>query len=326
MPTVSVIVPVYKVEPFLRRCVDSILGQSDKDFELILVDDGSPDNCGAICEEYAAQDSRVHVIHQENGGLSAARNAGIDWVFANSDSQWFTFIDSDDWVHPEMLEQLLLAAQQNQTNISICGYQLTEGETPSVEAEDLASTAWTPKEFYMAHFINATVAWGKLYHRSCFEKARYRVGKIHEDEFLTYRLLFSQEKIAVIPAPLYAYFVNPNGIIRSNWSPKRLHAWEAYEEQIAFFREMGDEELVKFRIQGYYENAVVNLHNAEAAPNAEALTREIAYMEKTLRKVVRMAWKAGCISFWPEYDTLYRCYPLMTRAYRFWIDRVRRGR
>ena len=103
MPTISVIVPVYKVEPYLNRCVDSILRQTYQDFELILVDDGSPDRCGEICDEYARQDSRVHVIHKENGGLSDARNAGIDWVEANSDSRWLIFADSDDWVHPELL-------------------------------------------------------------------------------------------------------------------------------------------------------------------------------------------------------------------------------
>ena len=92
---VSVIVPVYKVEKYIHRCVDSILAQSFRDFELILVDDGSPDNCGAICEEYAAKDSRIHVIHQANGGLSAARNTGIEWALAHSDSQWLTFIDRD---------------------------------------------------------------------------------------------------------------------------------------------------------------------------------------------------------------------------------------
>ena len=107
MPQISVIVPVYRVEAYLDRCVTSILNQTFRDLELILVDDGSPDNCGALCDAYGRADSRVRVIHQKNGGLSAARNAGIDWVFANSDSQWLTFIDSDDWVHPEMLRRLL---------------------------------------------------------------------------------------------------------------------------------------------------------------------------------------------------------------------------
>ncbi len=326
MSKISVVVPVYKVEAYLHRCVDSILSQTHRDFELILVDDGSPDRCGEICEEFAKQDRRIHVIHQENGGLSAARNAGIDRVFSGSDSQWITFIDSDDWVHPQMLERLLEAAVTHQTKISICGYGETSGAGPDIIPADLVSTSWTPKDFYMARFINATVAWGKLYHRSCLENKRYPVGKIHEDEFLTYRLLFACEKVAVIPAPLYAYFVNPTGIIRSAWSPKRLHAWEAYEQQLAFFREMGDAELVKFRIQGYYENALLNLRNAENSPNAAQLTQEIRFMEKKIRHVIKLAWKAGCIAFWPEYDTLYRFYPLTTRAYRFWIDKVRRGR
>lgn len=96
MSEITVVVPVYKVEQYLHRCIDSILVQTYRDFELILIDDGSPDSCGMICDEYAKSDSRIHVIHQENGGLSAARNAGIDWAFANSDSQWLTFIDSDD--------------------------------------------------------------------------------------------------------------------------------------------------------------------------------------------------------------------------------------
>ena len=121
MPAISVIVPVYKVEKYIHRCVRSILGQTYADFELILVDDGSPDNCGVICDEYAAKDSRVVVIHQENGGLSAARNAGIDWVFANSDSQWLSFIDSDDWVHPEYLQRLLDAATYAGTCPLGCG-------------------------------------------------------------------------------------------------------------------------------------------------------------------------------------------------------------
>ena len=106
MPIVSIIVPVYKAESYLHRCVDSILSQTFRDFELILVDDGSPDRSGGICDQYAAKDSRVRVIHQENGGPAVARNTGIDWAFANSDSQWQMFVDSDDWIHPEMLRYL----------------------------------------------------------------------------------------------------------------------------------------------------------------------------------------------------------------------------
>ena len=106
MPKVSVIVPVYKVEKYLQRCLDSLLNQTFVDFDLILIDDGSPDKCGGICEQYADSDKRVHVIHQKNGGLSAARNSGIEWSIAHSGSQWITFVDSDDWVHPQYLNIL----------------------------------------------------------------------------------------------------------------------------------------------------------------------------------------------------------------------------
>ncbi len=317
---ISVIVPVYRVEAYLARCVDSILAQTYRDFELILVDDGSPDRCGGICEEYGRRDSRIHVIHQENGGLSAARNAGTDWVFANSESQWIFYVDSDDWIHPETLACLLDAAESTGVKVSVGGFAETAGDLPEVLPESLVPVIWEPKMFYMEQFVNATVAWGKLYHRSCLEGIRYPVGKIHEDEFVTYRLLFGQEKLAVVAAPLYAYFQNPGGITKKAWSPKRLHAWEAYDQQIAFFQKLGDEELVRFRIRGYYENAVVNLRCAEASPNASQLAKEIGYIENTLRRVIRMAWKAGCIDFWPEFDTLYRFYPLRTKMYRLWIE------
>lgn len=122
MPTISVIVPVYNVEPYLRQCVDSILGQTFRDFELILVDDGSPDGCPAICDEYAKMDSRVKVIHKENGGLSSARNAGLDVA----KGKYIAFVDSDDWIHPEMSETMQNRMQQHylhaNNTIHILGY------------------------------------------------------------------------------------------------------------------------------------------------------------------------------------------------------------
>ena len=123
MAVISVIVPVYKVERYLKRCVDSILDQTFRDFELILVDDGSPDQCGEICEKYAKKDKRIIVLHRENGGLSAARNTGLDWIFANSNSIYVTFIDSDDWVHPQYLEILLSVIESNKVAVSVGQFQ-----------------------------------------------------------------------------------------------------------------------------------------------------------------------------------------------------------
>ena len=161
MPQISVIVPVYRAEKFLHRCVDSVLGQTFRDFELILLDDGSPDGSGAICDAYAARDSRVRAIHQGNAGVCAARNTCLDWVLSNSDSQWIFFIDNDDWMHPETLESLHRAALEQGTKIAVCGYAQTEGENPAVSPEQLTLERWLPKDFYMQRFVNATVCWGK---------------------------------------------------------------------------------------------------------------------------------------------------------------------
>ena len=148
MPEISIIVPVYNVEKYLQRCVDSILAQTFSDFELLLVDDGSPDNCGEICDWYATQDDRVHVIHQKNGGLSAARNAGIDWAFSNSDSQWLNFIDSDDWVHPQYLEVLKNAVDKDGTDLSITKLHRTD-HYEKMFPQEYSSWTEAPENFYL---------------------------------------------------------------------------------------------------------------------------------------------------------------------------------
>ena len=320
MALISVIVPVYNVEPYIHRCVDSILGQTFPDFTLILVDDGSPDNCGAICDEYARRDGRIHVIHQKNAGLSAARNAAIDWTFANGDSQWITFIDSDDWVHPEFLERLLRAAEDQKVLVSACGYAETEGEDPEIPPETLSALRCTPEEFYREHSTQATIACAKLYHKSCFDKVRYPVGKIHEDEFVTYRLLFLDTHLAYLPAPLYAYFINLSGITRKAWTSRHLDAWEAYEQQIAFFEQRGDTQMHRFRWREYIDNSYAQLLAAQGAPNAAELKKDIQHIKKHLRALIRRAWKLGYIAFWADFDMLYACAPIRTKLYRFYLE------
>lgn len=243
MPQISVIVPVYKVEPYLPRCVDSILEQTFTDFELILVNDGSPDNCGAICDEYASKDARVHVIHQANGGLSAARNAGIDWAFANSDSQWLAFVDSDDWVHPQYLELLYETARENNVKISICEFQRLYNEEPDPVQLNSKTVLLDWETLLIEHNLTAIVAWNKLYAKEVFIGLRYPVGKIHEDEFLTYKLLYCAKKSAYFQTALYYYYQNPNGIMGRAFSLKRLDAVDAYIERVYFTKKYGSREL-----------------------------------------------------------------------------------
>ena len=282
MPEISVIVPVYKVEQFLHRCVDSILSQSFVNFELILVDDGSPDNCGAICEDYKAKDSRIHVIHRENGGLSAARNTGIDYAMAHSDSEWIAFVDSDDWIHPDYLRVLYDTAKQTRCNISACGFFRTEGGNFPSE-QDFSVQCLNADDYYCGriHGGVTAVAWNKLYHKSLFKDLRYPVGKLHEDEFTTYRAVYETGKVGVTPAVLYAYYQNPEGIMRSQWNPRRMHVLEAFEQQIAFAREKGNDRFLRKIAEQYLYSTYEHLQQAQPE------------YRKQLRQKLRAALKLG---------------------------------
>lgn len=253
MPKVSIIVPVYKVEKYLQRCLDSLLNQSFTDFDLILIDDGSPDKCGEMCEQFADLDERVHVIHQKNGGLSAARNSGIEWSFLYSESQWITFVDSDDWVHPQYLHILYEAAMKYKTDISVCAYrEISDSMDQTYDiAIDGDDNQWTPEALFIRHHVNATVAWGKLYKKECFKTLRYPVGKIHEDEFITYRLLFSQPFVSFTSSQLYYYYINDSGIMKSESMYKRGDALEAYSQQIEFFKNNKYKRALKISVRAY---------------------------------------------------------------------------
>lgn len=246
MPQVSVIVPIYNVEKYLNRCVDSILNQTFSDFELILVDDGSPDNCGKICDDYAKKDNRIHVIHQQNGGLSAARNAGIDWAFANSDSEWIAFVDSDDWIHPRYLEFLYKAVKNDKTKISICNYVRESHHLENYHDVMFTSKIMQGMELFESKFnIQATVAWNKLYKKELFSDISFPNGRLHEDEFTTYKFLYLAGEISWIDKPLYYYYQNVEGIIHSKWSERRLDVYDAYEERVEFFKSENEQNYYK---------------------------------------------------------------------------------
>ena len=245
MEKISVIVPVYKVEPYLRRCIDSILAQTYTNFELILVDDGSPDNCGAICDEYAEKDNRIIVIHQENGGLSAARNAGIDWVFANSHSRWITFVDSDDALAPIMLETLYQEAVNHQADMAV-----TRGATFSDDVQlekegkyvgpvSCYSGKELLKSLYGKNYIVSVMAWGKLIRRELYRDLRFPVGKIHEDEATTPILLFHARKVVVIRSWLYYYRQREESIMHTGFSVKRFDAVDALASCASYFESHG---------------------------------------------------------------------------------------
>ena len=261
MPQVSVIVPVYKVEPYLRKCVDSILSQTFRDFELILVDDGSPDSCGEICDEYAFADSRVHVIHQLNGGLSAARNAALDWMFANSSSNYVTFVDSDDWISENYLDVMMQGVRYGYRIVCVEMNIISDGiEFNNDEEQALTFRKASPEEYWVHLGKCSTTAWGKLFDRNLYKDIRFPVGKIHEDEFTTHLAIFAVLEVAYVSAPLYHYYFRRKGSITgSGWTVAEFNFIEALHEQIAYFKCKGAKEAEFFsawRLADVYYTAI----------------------------------------------------------------------
>lgn len=233
-PLVSVIIPVYKVEPYLRECVDSVLAQTYKNLEIILVDDGSPDNCPAICDEYAEKDSRVRVIHKENGGLSDARNAGMKIASAD----WWTFVDSDDVLHPQMIELLMKVTFENQNcKVVCCSYDVIhENERFVFRTLNQARLLLEKKllEKYMKTHLWVTT-WGKLYFRDLFSGIEFPKGRLHEDEFTTYKLLYNAKIIFYLNQPLYIYRIRSSSIMKSMSYKNACDTYDAIKERLDFF-------------------------------------------------------------------------------------------
>ena len=253
MPTISVIVPVYNAQKHIHRCVDSILAQTFTDFELILVDDGSPDNCGAICDEYAAKDIRIRVIHQENQGQAAARNHAV----AVTRGEWVCFVDSDDMIHPQMLEHLHRAAQESNVGISTCGAMEAETVPADFNVERPYSYHTMQMDevglqnMYKTGAHRYWVIWGKLIKKEIVEKIPFEVGRIYEDNAVACRWLQEAKVIANSENRYYFYQMNPRGTTKKAFQLKHLDLLWALEEQINFYESVGYQQM-KRKICAYY--------------------------------------------------------------------------
>ena len=228
-PEISIIVPVYKVEKYLNECIDSILAQTFTDFELILVDDGSPDNCPALCDAAAEKDSRVRVIHQQNKGLSGARNAGIDVARGN----WLGFVDSDDMIDPTFCEKMLYAAVQAGAEMAVCNIlRMKENKAlDSYQEHCLKDEVLSREE--IVHRIQLSpfyMVMTRLCRREVFEKIRFPEGKNYEDAFTAPEILERVNKAACVAEPLYQYRLRSGSIMHAAVTLKNLEEVRANYE------------------------------------------------------------------------------------------------
>ncbi len=232
-PLVSIIVPIYKVEPYLRRCIDSIVNQTYTNLEIILVDDGSPDDCPRICDEYAEKDKRFVAIHKENGGLSDARNAGLDICKGD----YISFIDSDDWINDCYVQDLLFSIESNNADIAVasCKYisddsQYANKFFPITPGEISYNNILL--EIYSKQNPSFVAACIKMFSRNLILSFRFHKERIHEDEYLNYQWFYKAKKVVYEPSSVYYYFLHADSITGQSSKYDKL---EILNQQYAFF-------------------------------------------------------------------------------------------
>lgn len=247
---VSIVVPVYNVEKFVAKCIESIINQTYKNLEIILVDDGSTDSSLKICKYYEKKDSRIIVIHQENIGVSEARNTGLDKVTG----KYLAFVDADDYICENYIEELLNAIIKNKTKISQCGINLVlYGKIVSqikYSGYEVKKGRDILYDLLKYNFLQNEVIWNKLYDVNIFKKLRFAKGKLHEDDFINYKLYYYQDNISIVPLYLYNYRQEGKSIT-SDFYVKRLDAIEGLEERIKFFEDNHEEMYRKYAINYY---------------------------------------------------------------------------
>ena len=317
MPLISVIIPVYKCEEYLEACVDSILNQTFTDFEIILVDDGSPDNSGKLCDELAEKYNKIVVLHQENQGQAAARNNGV----RISRGEWLHFVDSDDLIHPQMLERLYNAVIENNVSLAMCSAVQDEKLPDDFYAEkkvEFKNLEMNEDNFlYLCRYLKYYywVVWGKLIHKSIYEKHPLTEGRIYEDNAIVCKWLYEAKKVALTHAPMYFYYTNNSGTTKKAFTKKQLDVLWAFKEQLDFFYSLGYKKMTTHMATYYFEISAYLYHRAKTE-NAKELIPHIKEKEKEIKSLY---------SDYIKLDTKQKLYYYeRTNKPMFYITRLKR--
>lgn len=306
MDLVSVIVPVYKVEKYLDRCVESIINQTYRNLEIILVDDGSPDHCPAMCDTWAERDSRIRVIHKANGGLSDARNTGM----SVANGEYISFIDSDDWIAPRFYEKLLEAIERDGSDIATCTVEMLweDGAPPKMLTEKI-NCVLVPNEaqaeLLAEHKLKQPV-WYKLYRTSLVKNIPFEKGKYHEDVFWSYQAVGTAKKISVLDYVGYYYWQRKGSIMGEGYSIRRLDRVEAICRRYEYFEKYFPE-LKEAALSAVWGECIYQGQMAMTYLNKENQKKVFSRLNSIQRK----------------YPIRYRDYCNMKVTHQLWISAAR---
>ena len=315
MDLISVIVPVYKVESFLDRCVKSIVGQSYEQLEIILVDDGSPDRCPAMCDAWAEKDRRIKVIHKANGGLSDARNAGM----AVATGEFIGFIDSDDWIEPDFFEVLYRAILENGAEAAECAttYVAEDGTVirqRKAAPQSVLDRTEALRRLVMEDGVYQTV-WNKLYRQEILVGLLFEVGKYNEDEFWTYQVLDRIQKLAIVEKPLYQYLQRGTSIIGVGYNLRRLDGLEARFRRMEYLQKY--DELANLTRQQFMLDCMWHLQCALRCLSGQEQQNAQETILAFKAKVPKVNWKNLRLNYkYRVWYTLFRVAPTATAILR----------
>lgn len=297
---ISVIIPIYKVEKYLKKCIESVQKQTYKNIEIILIDDGSPDECPRICDFYASNDSRIKVIHKINGGLSDARNAGIQIATG----EYIGFVDSDDWIDESMFEILMLYIIKNNADISEIGVKYQYND--HIEYNNNTKIEVLTHDESMSAFLEQTknikgCVWAKLYKSNIVKNLKFPIGRLHEDAFFTYKAIYNSRRYVIGTECLYNYRQDRDGsimstIIHENDSKSKNDIIDAFEERNQFFIDHNE---IKFAEQSkayYYRTLVTFLRNSSKSSSEQTRLRiankiNLQHIEILKNRSLTISWK-----------------------------------
>lgn len=284
---ISVIVPVYNVEKYLERCVKSIAAQTYKDLEILLIDDGSTDKSGKMCDDFQQTDSRIKAFHKQNGGLSDARNYGIE----HSAGEFISFVDSDDYIDEKMLETLHRLITENDADLAVCSaMDVFEGkEVTQVKEIKEFNLNKVESYKYMLRGDGIPSACNKLYKRQTVGDVRFPVGKLYEDGFFTPQILKKVEKTAVTSKPMYYYFRRADSITTKPFRKGDLDVIEAYDKCVKQVKELCPEALpyAEFRYRNAYFNVLDKMLMRDDCKEIPEYKQVVKYLKKHTAQIVK---------------------------------------
>lgn len=327
---ISVIVPIYKVQNYICKCIESIINQTYSNIEIILVNDGSPDDCGEICDNYCKKDNRVKVIHKENGGLSDARNAGLDCA----EGKYVLFIDGDDYIKPEMIEIMYTTIIRDISDMVICNYELADEDGKIISKKRNKIYESDNKDIIIDEeifwnnchdydYLYYVIACNKLYNINIFKNIRYKKGAVHEDEIILHKVVGKCNKISCIPEKLYIYIQHQNSIMNSKASEKYMYCIDGIICRIKYLHKKGYDNY----LDRHFNICVAILEKYSTYNSAndkvfkdylmktKKLSKEILKYEN-IRTIIKLKMLLFYTSGIKMYIFLMKCYSIMLRLKR----------